>query len=69
MVDKEIKVECQVDPAVNLCCVNSDCVNCVTGQWVCSLKIVTIGPDRKCAAFIKKIIKSKVNGKKKAGKT
>lgn len=50
---EKIKIKCQVEPAANLCCINSDCANCIPGQWVCNLKNVTIGFGHTCAAYVK----------------
>lgn len=65
MDQKDVKIRCKVDPAVNLCCININCVNCVPNQWCCNLKNVAIDMDGKCSGFVK-ISKPKAStGKKK----
>lgn len=60
-----VKVICEVDPTVKLCCINTDCLNNVEGDCVCNLKNVIIGPGHKCAGFVKAVKKKTVKKKKK----
>lgn len=64
MGDDPIKVICEVDPTVKLCCINTDCLNQVEGSNVCNLKNVIIGPGHKCAGFVKAVVKKKKAKKK-----
>jgi hypothetical protein len=48
-----IKVICEVDPAVKLCCVNADCLNHVANLNVCNLKNVVIGSRHVCAGYVR----------------
>ncbi len=49
---ENIKIICEVDPVVKLCCVNRDCVNHVEELNVCNLKNVLIGTNHICAGFV-----------------
>ena len=60
-----VKVICEVDPTVKLCCINTDCLNHVEGLNVCNLKNVIIGPAHKCAGFVKAVAKKKAVRKRK----
>ncbi len=52
-----IKVICEVEPTVKLCCINTECVNQVAGSNVCNLKNVIIGPRHSCAGYVKAVVK------------
>ncbi len=57
MTKKRVKVKCEVDPLVNLCCINANCVNLVVNQFCCNLKNVIIDNKGKCSGFVKIKIK------------
>ncbi len=60
-----VKILCEVDPTVKLCCLNTDCLNQVEGDCVCNLKNLVIGPGHKCAGFVKMVPKKKVAAKRR----
>ncbi len=64
MDQKDVKINCQVDPTVKLCCINVNCVNCVPVQWCCNLKNVAIDMEGRCSGFVK-ISKPKPPARKK----
>lgn len=66
MGKKQLKIHCNIEPAVNVCCMVLDCVNNVPGQWVCTQKFITIDEvSRKCEAYIKRVVLKSKNKKTK----
>jgi hypothetical protein len=59
MSEDTVKILCEVDPTVKLCCLNTDCLNHVEGLNVCNLKNLIMAPGHTCAGFVKMVPKKK----------
>ncbi len=68
-MSETVKILCEVDPTVKVCCLNTDCLNQVPGDNVCNLKNLIMAPGHKCAGFVKAVAKKKKPASRKAAKS